>query len=483
MAKSELINKLKKKFLEPQVSEELQKLRDNYRPKKPGRGRGDQIEKNPYVQGYLPTGAMGLINDFLPTEGLLGDFLGGFKKTLDDYSAYHTQDFFDSESNVFRYGLRDYDDDEFNYDYEDPTYPGFKIMLDLDSPLFKSAAEGTAQQFLISYGRLIPELEARLEIYDEFYKTLFKIFDTSDSSSSVSARKRKEYYIQTIDGLEKLNQKFIKYDGLKGDILTVTLTEDVTYIAAYLAELYNNLVYSYKYQRCLIPENCLRFDMYIRISDYRNFKIPNPAAEDTGIAFVTAAPSNMIYRLHDCTFSFVDSQTFTNSIQVGGFGAPSMAGTPATMQFKIYYKSVSKELNPNFIKGGIQMRNKMTDILNKKGVVNNDVLFDHNQDTYEQYTDDKEKGFKRLTSFLKDKAISAVEGVGDTLMQKLREKRGEMVNEMLSELRSNLKVPKIYPNNVYDDSFYKFNLQNVFGGAMASGYNSLETGIQSGLNF
>jgi hypothetical protein len=41
--------------------------------------------------------------------------------------------------------------------------------------------------------------------------------------------------------------------------------------SSYLTYLYNNLTYSYENGRELIPENLLKFNMYIKISEIRNF--------------------------------------------------------------------------------------------------------------------------------------------------------------------------------------------------------------------
>ncbi len=48
----------------------------------------------------------------------------------------------------------------------------------------------------------------------------------------------------------------IKYNE---DKITITMNEDVSMIAWYLSELYNNISYSYRNQRFMFPENLLRF--------------------------------------------------------------------------------------------------------------------------------------------------------------------------------------------------------------------------------
>ena len=117
----------------------------------------------------------------------------------------------------------------------------------------------------------------------------------------------------------------------------------------YLAELYNNLVYSYDTHRYLIPDNLLRFNMRITIRDVRNMRIPDWTTSPTG-SESNDNVSKFIYVLHDCQFDFMGTKNFGADMKRGGFSAaaPSFsAGGNITMNFKSYSKIMAPLLIDN----------------------------------------------------------------------------------------------------------------------------------------
>lgn len=241
-----------------------------------------------------------------------------------------------------------YNKSEVDFMYEDPTYLGFSMYIVLDdSPLFNYGDKtetlhnnNSAINFINKYSN-ISSISKRKPVYNEFINNLFKIFPTSDSNHKGA----KQYYISSISGLDKLTSKMVEYEK---DLISITMTEDVSMRVQYLSELYNNLVYSYKDGKQMIPENCLRFDLIIKIADMRNFKIG-------GEYKITNVPY-IVYKLYDCNFDFTESKNSKDAITVAGF--VGLEQTPADLTFKIKYKSVEKVFKSSLIKNSHRMENK-----------------------------------------------------------------------------------------------------------------------------
>ena len=226
--------------------------------------------------------------------------------------------------------------------YEDPTFLIFDInLMKFESPLFR---EDVIKAFLDEYSTLIPEIAEREGYWEEFLNILFKIFP-SDISEEGDGIKR--HYIESVNGLDVLLKPIINYPE---DNIQINVTEDIAMTIQYLAELYNNLVYSYDTHRYLIPENLLRFDMRITVRDFRNMR--KPVFNDDGLVknVINEDISKFIYVLHDCQFNFMGTKNFGTEIKRAGFGAPlppmSNGGT-ITINFKSYSKITAPLLIDN----------------------------------------------------------------------------------------------------------------------------------------
>lgn len=267
-----------------------------------------------------------------------------------------TMDSVATESPSRKSSMRTSAEDAFRYSkniesFEDPTYLIFHLKIDEDSsPLFDG--KNSAMSFIDRYSN-ISEIENRKPILLTFQRNLKEILN-------------KKYYINSIGGLDKLVNKMAKYGD---DILTITLSEDVALRASLLAELYNNLSYSYKNQRYLIPENCLRFDLMLEITDMRTFNIVNKV-DGQYVSTTNTNPPRMIYTLHDCNFNFFKSKAFEDNIAMAGFGA-ALITNASNIKFDIKYKSVEKEFVNTLVNYGIDseirlIRNKQSKIINFK---------------------------------------------------------------------------------------------------------------------
>jgi len=310
--------------------------------------------------------------------------------------------------------------------------------------------------------------------------SIFLIFDKDFNSQNI---RNKTYYIENVLGLDKLNAMITNYEGINesSDKLTITLTEDVSMLSLYLAELYNNLAYSYKNQRYLIPENCLRFDMKIKLRDIRNYAVPNPKHKknpdtEAPMKLNTENISNIIYTIHDCNFEFFKSQNVKQDLKVAGF--ETMSKDVARLDFNIYFKSVSREIAPKLLPSYFTISNKKADILNEVNLNKDDDLFKINfgkNDIIEKTSPDL---FRRLKSTLK----SELDNAKKQLVSKYKEWRGDIVNELFDQIGNKLNVPTLYLGNVYDDDFGKLTLNSFLSSLAARAFGDVEGSINSGID-
>jgi hypothetical protein len=207
------------------------------------------------------------------------------------------------------------------FDYEDPIYESFDIQIDPFNSALMNVGE--IYNFYNSY-LTIYDINNRLELYDEFIDKIKLIFSKKPDSETY---KNKSYYINSISGMDKLNAKIVDY---RKDKITIELHEDVTLLSTYIAELYNNLTYCYINQRVMIPENLLRFNLIIKISDWRNFR--------------RSEKSYIMYKLYDCNFDFYNSKSFSDNIPAAGINMSRP--TPSKLDISIYYKSIERILYP-----------------------------------------------------------------------------------------------------------------------------------------
>jgi hypothetical protein len=282
---------------------------------------------------------------------------------------------------------------------EDPTILGFDFSIRLsNSPMFN----GTLEKFLTDEGTENTELSNRLELFYEFQRqflSFFKSYDPNHISENlpsagqftsfekeVSSPKSenltkglfdgngynntrnpskdymnmymgsaaKAYYIQSISGLDKLNEsndfgglgkRFVEYGK---DFLTLKLNEDVSQNMGYLASLYKNLTWSRERGRLAIPENLLRFEVILDITEVRNYvrvyqtkrddpnftgptSPENPPSQVSKFKEIADYTSKYRYYVHECQFIF-DKMPHGETLTQGNLEASS------GLEIKIYFK-------------------------------------------------------------------------------------------------------------------------------------------------
>jgi hypothetical protein len=260
----------------------------------------------------------------------------------------------DANQDVFRYGLNKFDDSK----YEDPTYLGFTIEIDDKSALFNDVLP-----FLEKHSDKT-EMSARISVYKEFIAKVRQIFNSQESIKDESDKSKfiKQHYINSVSGLNLLTKKFVEW---REDKLSVELFEDIAMFSTYLTHLYNNLIYSYENGRMMIPENLLKFNLYIKISEIRNLtsiaKLNSREISQQQIA--QSLKSNitcLVYKLYDCEFDFFASQPIPESIIQSGID--SSAPSHAVLSLDIYFKSVSRQVYNPLVSNALSMNDNKVDL-------------------------------------------------------------------------------------------------------------------------
>jgi len=211
-------------------------------------------------------------------------------------------------------------------DNEDPTMYGYDIIIKYNtSPLFN----GSILDFISSSSDI--EITSRESVWETFTNQFFKFFKsqsnttvTTGSTQSANPlppvvvrgglKPKKAYYLKKISGLDKLVESDISAnsDSIKSmidygkDKITLSLYEDVTINTGYLAMLYKSLSWSRRNGKMIIPENLLRFDVDIVITEIRNYNrvINETKNGQKKLDIFVDMLSKYKYTLYDCQFLF-----------------------------------------------------------------------------------------------------------------------------------------------------------------------------------
>ena len=277
------------------------------------------------------------------SENTLADFP---YSTRDHYSLFN-----DNSTDYFRHGLhvidrktpienpengestvRRTDFTGTPFEQNDPVIFGFDIIIDdVSSPLLN----GSISDFIRNY-QGINEIGSKAQVYEDFKQQFIKIFKTKTNTVSIddlqtNISKMREggtpeidgfsnlyqsgkraylnYYLKKISGLASLIERNTpsekKYlTEYNKDIITLNFSEDVTLTMGTLAHLYKLLYWSKPNAKGLIPENLLRFNCDIVVSEVRNFKRVIKAVDSNDIKVIKDNVSRYVYSLRECQFYF-----------------------------------------------------------------------------------------------------------------------------------------------------------------------------------
>ena len=190
-------------------------------------------------------------------------------------------------------------------DNEDPTILGVDMRLNTqNSPLLNDAITS----FIKAFGTTYNEISSREVMLYKFREQLYK-FIPSDLTADASYRRAKTFYLQSVTGLDKLVEAsgpdpkyFIDYGK---DVITLEFLEDVSQNMGYLSSLYKTLSYSKISGKEMIPQNLLKFDIDIKVTEMRNYKrnVTDPKNPKRINSFNDRI-STYYYTLYECQFIF-----------------------------------------------------------------------------------------------------------------------------------------------------------------------------------
>jgi hypothetical protein len=286
------------------------------------------------------------------------------KSTIDGYSTRDRYLLFnDSSQDYFRHGLaingrtpiktakndREAWDGSTDPDYrlktfkntpfenEDPVMYGFEVIIDAtSSPLLN----GSVEDFINNFGN-VSEIQSRRVVIYDFKKQFEKVFKTkgsifyasepttpmqsmaSNGYASAQTQKnefrpgRKAYlshYLQKVGGLDILSERN-STEGMKAfidypkDKLTLSFYEDLSGTMGVIAHLYKLLYWSKSNGKNIVPENLLRFNCDIVVSEVRNFNRVRKAVQSSisnsqSIEIIKDNVSRYIYSLKECQLFF-----------------------------------------------------------------------------------------------------------------------------------------------------------------------------------
>jgi hypothetical protein len=143
--------------------------------------------------------------------------------------------------------------------YSDPTFLGFTLLFDWESPLLSPSDEGDTA---LAYLKRTGEVE-RYEMLETFQITLR------------SLNKEMPWYWQSIDGLQRAWQLMTDFtDPFRGGRearLEIGTLESIDLRMASILALYRKVAFDSKYRREILPGNVRKFNLQIYIKEIRNF--------------------------------------------------------------------------------------------------------------------------------------------------------------------------------------------------------------------
>ena len=250
------------------------------------------------------------------------------------------------------------------FEHNDPVMYGFELVIDgISSPLLNGSVIDFLNQFTS-----VNELAARIPVYEDFKQQFLKFFKTKgtlnidpeqttisrtqtnpssvDNQKSIYQLGKKAYmgyYIQKIAGLQNLIEankpgSFKYVADYRKDVITLDFLEDVSLSVGTLAHLYKLLYWSKPNGKSMVPENLLRFNCDIIVSECRNFNRVRKAVETGNLEVIKDNVSRYVYSLRECQF-FFDQLTHPGEIDMGNIGVHER--TPLTFDYK--YSTVKFE--------------------------------------------------------------------------------------------------------------------------------------------
>ena len=333
--------------------------------------RLEDPDNNPYVlpgPGFTPVFYYRTGKEiFLKPRSLNGEDVGivTFKEAESYTKKTGPKGFYESKISAdyrFKFGL---EDDRLStttegklpvtpLDNEDPLYTGFEVVINTaTSPLFNGEAANFISKFLPN-----TEIKARGQVLRDYINEMKKFFKfnldprlTEFSEPGLNeyiftnTPSIKRHYVKKISGINKLIEQntpsaqsaFVKY---RNDLITLSFYEDTTLELGTLMTLYKTLYWSRLNGKNIIPENLLRFDCKVIVSEVRNFTRVKKAASIGDLITLKENVSRYVYDLYECQL-FFDKMSHGDVVTMDTMTSPdsseiSMSWKYSTMRFERY---------------------------------------------------------------------------------------------------------------------------------------------------
>lgn len=249
----------------------------------------------------------------------------------------------------------------------DPVIYGFEFVVDaISSPLLNGSVEDFIDRF-----SSISEIASKKIVIQDFKQQFQKLFKTKGTikitpvdgvlASSVpnnyantdiqgdiirsGAKAYLAYYLKKVSGLSKLAEgnatdSYSYITDYGKDKITLSFNEDVSLTLGTLAHLYKLLYWSKPNGKSLVPENLLRFNCDIIISECRQFNRVRKSISNGGFDILKDNLSRYVYSLKECQFYF-KAMTHEDSVDIGGGNLQTQDNYDVEFDYK--YSSVRFE--------------------------------------------------------------------------------------------------------------------------------------------
>ena len=351
---------------------------------------------------------------------------------------------------------------------EDPIIFGFDFIINtVTSPIYNEI--NNFFDFAQRGNNDIKEIINRRSVYSDFIEHLELLFLSTRGGPFDTF---KGHYLIGIDGVGDLINKSTglgsdkQFTDFGKDKITLNLREDVHLSGGYLTTLYNTLAYSKINGKQIIPDNLLRFDGTIVISEMRNYKKVKKALsgeiEDTQevLRVVSDNVSRYMYNVYDCQFFFDkhshptnvrnDSREVTDNFDMSFYYKFS---SMEMEKFKISPDSInSKYLNDgnreNPTRRYIGEQTENINAVRRNEFINS--KYQENLDSYEEYGDPTSNNIKKDFSVVRSSEDSLEATRHNSIKADLeeQERRREELRKEASEKQKRDRLKKGEENNI-----------------------------------
>lgn len=337
--------------------------------------------------------------------------------------------------------------------------------------------------------------------------------DAQDLYTQESTVAVKKHYITKVSGLDSLHQVPAHNRNYPGDYenkeVTIHVREDVVQWTKLLTKLYNDLCYSVHNQRAIMPNNLMEFTLRIKVSEVRNLArvqsalqqfnnairfdfrelLLNPVLQRAGrhwgtieqvydkeLSAVRALTEDLAfhrYTLYGCRFKYPMEYGLSD---VNNGGPAIYEGSTLKLTYKRGYEEYVSDVVPSFTTRGpkILHLDNNDELLVRTGGLRTGSSTPSNE-TERAYARGRTRGSQLSTGQTNTAEdifnnFPGLAGAGETAAESLVAFKDQMVANVASDVREQLGVTPILPENIYRPGDL---LQQVVQQAASRGFNDL----------